>query len=349
MASADRETSALPEPGSDAPRGYVRRVLTGSRTLIRIVYRDPEHVAERLTLYAVDRIADEETQWAKAVRRNRPDTPRAEIAEELRLKSAQLARIDGAISGTPFFIALVPGYISYLWQEMRMTMRIAALYGRDLRTLTTAAEMLALRGVHPTVDGAAAALAWARESPVPERPTERRSLRHWVHSIYLVLVFGGFLSPSAAEPPKQSWLDRLRSVASLLVGVALWLMTWVLPVTFMILMAWGCETHARQLGRRALVFYDGEAASVNAAIALAARRRDRGHDKRTVLRGIALFLSLAVPIAFVAYVQHVKKTVGFNWLVALGALVAVSLVIAIGVITKRGSSGGPKPHPSPGR
>lgn len=51
-------------------------------------------------------------------------------------------------------------------------------------------------------------------------------------------------------------------------------MTWVLPATFMIVMAWGCETHARQLGRRTLVFYDGEAASVNAAIALAARRHD---------------------------------------------------------------------------
>jgi hypothetical protein len=349
MASADRETSDFPEPSADASTRSLRRVFTGSRALVRIVYRDPEHVAERLTLYAVDRIANDETHWADSVRRNRADTPRAEIAEELRIRSARLARIDGAISGTPFFIALVPGYLSYLWQEMRMTMRIAALYGRDLRTLRTAAEMLALRGVHPTVDSAEAALATVQGTPVPERPTERRSLRHWVHSVYLVLVFGGFLSPSAAEPPKQSWLDRLRSAASLLLGVAMWLMTWVLPVTFMILMAWGCETHARQLGRRALVFYDGEAASVNAAIALAARRRDRGHDKRAVLRGIALFLSLAIPIGFIAYVQHVKKTVGFNWLVALGAIVAVSVVMAIGVITSRESSDGPKPRPNSGR
>lgn len=338
MASADRETSDLPEPTADAPKGYVRRVFTGSRALLRIVYRDPEHVAERLTLYAVDRIADDQTKWANSMRSNRPDTPRAEIAEELRLKSAKLARIDGAISGTPFFIALVPGYISYLWQEMLMTMRIAALYGRDLRTPRTAAEMLALRGVHPTVESAEAALTGAQATPMPDRPTDRRSLRHWVHSVYLVLVFGGFLSPSAAKPPKQSWLDRLRTVASLLLAGAIWVMTWVLPVTFMVLMAWGCETHARQLGRRALVFYDGEAASVNAAIALAERRRDHGHDKRTVLRGIALFLSSAIPLAFIAYVNHVRKTVGFNWLGALGALVAISVVIAIGVITNRRDS-----------
>jgi hypothetical protein len=335
MESADPETPTSRETPAPASRGYVRRVLVGSRDLVRIIHRDPEHVAERITLYAVDRIADESTAWAQSVRRNRPDTPPAEIAEELRITSARIARIDGAISGTPFFIALVPGYVSYLWQEMRMTMRTAALYGRDLRSRGTAAEMLALRGVHPDAQSAEAALATVKQTPVPERPTERRSLRTWVHSVYLVLVFGGFLSASAAKPPKQGWLDRLRSVASLLVGVAIWVMTWVFPVTLMVLMAWGCETHARQLGRRALVFYDGEAAGINAAIALAERRRDHGHDKRSVLRAIAVFLSLAIPLAFIAYVDHERKTVGLNWLGALGALVAISVVIAIGVVANR--------------
>jgi hypothetical protein len=335
MASAEHQSSIFPEPSARASRGYVRRVFAGSRALVRLVHRDPEHVAERLTLFAVARIADESTRWAQSARGSRPDTPPAEIAEELRLKSARIARIDGAISGTPFFIALVPGYVSYLWQEMRMTMRTAALYGRDLRALRTAAEMLALRGLHPNVESAEAALVRVQETPMPERPTERRSLRTWVHSVYLVLVFGGFLSPSAAKPPRQGWLDRIRSVASLLLAAAVWVMTWVLPVTFMILMAWGCETHARQLGRRALVFYDGEAATINAAIALAGRRRDRGHDKRALVRGIALFLSLAIPLAFIAYVDHVRKTVGFNWLGALGALVAISVVIATAIVAGR--------------
>src|SRR5438270_8848430 len=108
MASADDERSISPEPSARASRGYVRRVFAASRALVRIVHRDPEHVAERLTLFAVDRIADESTRWAQSARRTRPDVPSAEIAEELRIRSAQIARIDGAISGTPFFIALVP-------------------------------------------------------------------------------------------------------------------------------------------------------------------------------------------------------------------------------------------------
>ena len=41
-------------------------------------------------------------------------------------------------------------------------------------------------------------------------------------------------------------------------GALVWAITWVLPLTFMILMAWSCESHARELGNRALSFYGGD-------------------------------------------------------------------------------------------
>lgn len=338
MAQVDETNSTPPEP-LQAPRSRSRigRVFSGSRELVRIVYRDPEHVSERLTLYVTDRRGDESREWAQSARAARPDTPVAVIAEELRTQSAQTARIDGAISGTPFFIALVPGYLLYLQQEMRMTLRTAALYGRDPRSLQTAAETLALRGVHPNVETAEAVLTTVMGKKMPDRPTARRSLRTWVHRVYLLLVFGGFMSASSAEPPKQGWLERVRAVFSLLLGVGIWVTTWVLPATFMILMAWGCETHARQLGRRALVFYDGEEETVDAAIAASDQRRDQGHEKRAIVRSGVLFLSVAIPIAFIAYADHAKKTTGVNWVGAPGALVALSLVIATAVISSRRS------------
>ncbi len=49
----------------------------------------------------------------------------------------------------------------------------------------------------------------------------------------------------------------------------------------------------------------------------------------------ALALSVAIPIGFVAYVDHVRNTVGVNWLGALGALVAVSLVAAMAILGAR--------------
>jgi hypothetical protein len=335
MASVDETDALASEPDEPISRGRLRRMFANTREATRLVYRDPEHVSERLTLYAIARLADPSQAWVESIRRTQGDRPPAEIVEELRLQTAQVARIDGAISGTPFLVALAPGYLTYLYQEMRMTLRTAVLYGRDPRERTTAAEMLALRGVHPSVEEAEAALVTVESRPAPDRPAHRRSLRIWVDSGYRLLVFGGFLSAAAAEPPKRRLLDRVRAVLSFLLAAGIWVMTWVLPFTFMVMMAWGCETHARQLGRRALVFYDGEAASVSAAIALAGRRRDRGHDKRAILRAVALFLSVAVPLAFVALVNHVRHTVGVNWLVAVGALVAVSLVIATAVISGR--------------
>jgi hypothetical protein len=100
-------------------------------------------------------------------------------------------------------------------------------------------------------------------------------------------------------------------------------------------MAWGCETHARQLGRRALLFYDGDADSAQAAIAAAKQRQDRGHGKREIVRATILVLSVAIPFGFVAYANHVRQNTGINWIGALGALVALSLVISASVLARR--------------
>lgn len=336
MTPGERARAPSQEPGNaERQPGRIRRVFSGSRELVRIAYRDPEHAAERLTLYSTSRHAELSRSWAREVREARPGDHRALIAEELRGQTAQVARIDGAISGTPFFIALVPGYLTYLSLEMRMTLRIAALYDRDPGSLETAAEMLALRRVYPDAESAKKGLIAISEKPMPDRPEHRRSLRTWVHSVYLLLVMGGFLTPSLEEPLRKGFKARVLSVLSMVAAGLIWAMTWVVPFTFMIVMAWGCESRTRQLGRRALVFYGGEEASTKAAIATADRRRDRGHDRRAILRGIGLFLSIAVPIGFVAFIGHLRNTGGPAWLIALGALVALSLVIATAVIANR--------------
>src|SRR5947199_2313341 len=95
------------ESASRARHGRIATALTGSRELARIAYRDPEHVAERLTLFAVQSLGDDSRAWAQSTHRTRPEATPAELAEELRIQSAHIARIDGAVAGTPFFIALV--------------------------------------------------------------------------------------------------------------------------------------------------------------------------------------------------------------------------------------------------
>jgi hypothetical protein len=317
---------------AEEPAGHVRRVWASTRELMRIAYRDPEHVPERLTLHAVRNLAEPSRAWAVAARRARPDASPAELADAVREQSIKLARLDGAVAGTPFFVALVPGYLSYLWQETRMVLRTAALFGIDPADRRTAAEMLVLRDVHPTVEAAAAALAAASAPPAPVK--RRRSLVLWMRSVRAVLVFGGFLDAPRGRRP-TGVRARVRAVAAAALGLAVWATTWVLPVTCMLAMAWACESHARRLGLRSLGLYGPAGSTSQDAVATARRRTEAARTRRQVLRAVALSLSVAVPVAFVAYVDHVRQHTGINWLGAIGALVALSLVVAGAVYGSR--------------
>jgi hypothetical protein len=327
------ESAIQIEPDGQSRRPRLRALVASSRHLVRLVYRDPEHLPERLVLKAVEHLGGPSREWARAEISRRPAAGLGQLADDLRARSAGIARVNGAVSGTPFLIAVVPGYLTYLWHELAMTLRTAALYGRDPRELRAGAEMLALRGLHPSVESAQIALDGVRKTPLPDKPASRRSWRVWVHSIRMMLVFGGFLSrPSDRPRPSHS---RLVAVAMTAAGLATWVVTWVLPVTLMVAMAWSCEHNTRELGRRAKAYYSGEADTARAAIRLGRLRTDRGHGLRDLLRALALLASVAVPIGFVAYADHVRNTTGINWLGALGALVAVSIVVATAVVARR--------------
>ena len=57
--SEEQAQVAPPAPREEqAPQGRIRRFFSRSREMWRVVYRDPEHVAERLTLYTAGRLGD---------------------------------------------------------------------------------------------------------------------------------------------------------------------------------------------------------------------------------------------------------------------------------------------------
>jgi hypothetical protein len=290
-------------------------------------------VSERLTLYGVQRLAQPALEWAEKTRAARPEAELAEIAHELRTQSAQIARVDGAVSGTPFFVALVPGYLNYLWQETRMTLRLAALYGRDPRELHTSAEVLKLRGVHRTVEDAEAALIAVRDGPPPSKPAARRSIRMWYESIKRLLVFGGFLAPPSDDAPTR--FVHVRAVFGFLVGAGLWIITWVFPLTFMVMMAWGCESHTRRLFRQTVEYYADDPEAAGARRPSLTVLQDVDYSARHLVSAFVLAITILVPIGFVAYAVHVRNTTGINWITALGALVAASFVIATVVLGNR--------------
>jgi len=91
----------------DGSTGRVRDTLSEWRHLALVAYRDREHVCERLALQITENLGDDSLAWEQRVREERTGVPRAVVAEDLRIESARVAAIDGAISGTAFLIALV--------------------------------------------------------------------------------------------------------------------------------------------------------------------------------------------------------------------------------------------------
>src|SRR3954469_23758252 len=98
------------------------------RGLIRQLRADPNHAPETFVLFAVDRLGDGALDFADRARRADPGLTPAELSARVHDRTVGLARIDGAVAGCPFLLALVPAYVAMLWEQARMALRIGALY-----------------------------------------------------------------------------------------------------------------------------------------------------------------------------------------------------------------------------
>ena len=145
--------------------------------------------------------------WAQQARDAAPNTSPSALADGQRRRTISTARIDGAVAGTPFFIALVPAYIAFLRQEVRFHLRVAALYGHDPADASVAADFLVLRGVNDDAEQALAELEVVRATPLPP-PGRRTPLKSWYKAIVSILILAGFLSPPRTRTPGRRRAGR---------------------------------------------------------------------------------------------------------------------------------------------
>ena len=331
---ADAEMEASGE--RSGPGARARNSLRVPGALVRLARRDPHHIPERLTIYSVDRQADRAREWARRAREAAPESSPAVIADGQRRRTISTARIDGAVAGTPFFIALVPAYIAFLRQEVRFHLRVAALYGHDPADPRVAADFLVLRGVHADADQALAELELVRATPLPAAGA-RTPLKSWYKAIVSILVLAGFLSPPEDDETTRptGWGRVMRAVRFVVAGL-IWVLTWILPLTFMIMMSWACESDARRFGQRVTTRYREEGDDIAVAMATADRKAG-GHRALSVARGALVVLSVAIPLAFIAgAVANGKGPLGVNVPDAVGALIALALVIGVSIAALRG-------------
>lgn len=324
---------------AEGPSSWWKRALESLRVpgvVMRLALYDPAHIPERLTLYSVDKHADRARSWAQKARTVEPDTPVAALADTERRRTVGTARIDGAIAGTPFLIALVPAYIAFLRQEIRFHLRVAALYGRDPVDPSVAADFLVLRGVHKDNAEALAELDVVRANPLPPH-RHRTPLKSWYQAVVSVLILAGFMQAPTDDRPAHltGWQKVLRAVRFVVVG-GIWVLTWVIPITFMIAMSWTCESDARRFGQRVLTRY-GDGGADNALAIARADRSAGGNKAITVVRSVLVVLSVALPLALIAStVMAGGGPLHLDIPRSVGALAALSLVIAVSIAAIRG-------------
>jgi hypothetical protein len=335
-ADANVHTEADEPESADGGSSRIRQRLRAPIALVRILRRDPHHVPERLTIFAVDRQAAGARAWAERVRAQSPDTARSLLAEDQQRRTIGTARVDGAIAGTPFFIALVPAYIAFLLQEVRLHLRVAALYGNDPADPRVAGDFLVLRGVRKTVDEAVAELEHVRATPLPAPPEHRTPIRRWYRAVVNVLVLAGFIGAPEESTEEPSFGTKVVDAIKFAAAGLIWVGTWVFPLTFMIVMSWACESDARRFGGRVLEHYRDESDTIAEAVARADRKTGRQRALH-VVRGTLVVLSVAVPLVFVAAaIANGKGPLGVNVPDAAAAVVALALVIGVSVAALRG-------------
>jgi hypothetical protein len=293
------------------------------RELMRLLRHHPRHLPERLVVFAASRLGEPTRVWAAQRLKDGVD-PREE-SNRLKHQTVVLSRLDGAVAGTPFFVAIVPAYVAFLWAQMRLALRIAALHGRDPTDPRLPAELLALRGVYPSVEEAEVALANI-DTEAPESGRRDRVVA-WAFLVRRILILAAF--NSASNPDEHT--GRLRLAASVVVGVAIWAVTWAFPLTFMILMSWSCESSSRQLGSVALEYFSGrgdETRMTRKGLQRLRIRPDPGHNLRRIVRWVLLAVSVGLPIVLLATsVTHKGQHV--EWLRVAAPLVGLSLVLIV--------------------
>jgi len=310
---------------------------------LRIALRDPEHVPERLLLRVTERVAVPCSKWAQRVRSDSGGISDAATREYWR--TVHMARMNGAVAGTPFFIALVPAYLVFLEQEYRLFLKLAALAGRDPADLTVAADFLVMRGVHKTQAESLEALQLVKDTPA-EAPTDRRPVKYWYQSVMTILVYAGFLSAPDPDGKKDSgFVARLKMLLGFAVAGVIWMLTWVFPLSFMVLMSWNCERDARNLGQASLEHWGLDATDKLTRAEKKQRRREMSWRERAfnLARGLLFVATLAVPFYLIGgAIVGGRWSLSWNVPAAAGALAAVALVIG-GVVSVTWERSGGKP------
>lgn len=257
----------------------------GPSTFLGAVRRDPGHASELAVLYTLPQFVAHVGAWRDGVVAQAGATPEQRARRMVR-RAVSVARTDGAVSGSSFYLGMPAAVISIFCHQAVLVLQIAALYGRDPADPARAAELLVLKGRATSVEAAAAALREARApSARGARPPLRRVLTQSLRQL------PGMLGLKLRSLHGQHPIDAV-------VTVGQWA-SYLLPVVGIPSCAISSARATRKLGADAIAFYAKEPAGAGADLGFTFPPPPSGRRRR---RLVAAVVSTAVALLILVVV-----------------------------------------------
>lgn len=296
---------------------------TGFWTELR---RDPKHVSEIAVRHAQPLLAPHVTHWWSRQRRARPSEDPERTAKRVLRRSTQVARRGGLVTGSSFYVGMLPAVVMIYCEQVVLVLRIAAAFGREPADPVRAAEFLYLQGRYPSVEDAASALAAAGQ------PSDSRDRSHGLAgAVQIVRQAPSMISLRLSRFRERALLDKV-------IG-AVEIASYFVPVVSMPIWAYANARASRRLGRAAIEFYNQPSTEPRHLPDLVMPPRPAPRTRK-VLIGTVVPLALAMGVLF-SLLPFGRAQQGLRWIgLALGEAV-VALTFARLVRLTRVPKSGP--------
>jgi hypothetical protein len=273
----------------------------------RALRLDPRHAAEVSVLYALPQLMPHVEYWLRTNVARHPTEPPDKMARRVLRRSTSVARRGGLITGTSFYVGMLPAMAMIYFEQLTAVLRIAAVFGRDPTEPDRAAEILVIQGRYSTVAEASVALQVAG-LPATQRPiaTDARTMGDVVRQL------PSMIGLHARKVRAASPID--------LIVAAVEVASFVVPVVSIPIWTIASARAMRRLGRAAMAFYAHEPVDEReAAPAVRLPPRPTPRTRRLVIGTIvplALALGVVITLLPINRWQH-----GLLWLgLVLGEL-----------------------------
>jgi hypothetical protein len=238
---------------------------------------DPRHAAEVSVLYALPQVMPHVEHWRRT-RAVHATGPPDKMALRVLRRSTSVARRGGLITGTSFYVGMLPAMAMIYFEQVTAVLRIAAVYGREPTDPIRAAEILVIQGRYQTVAEASAALqAAGRRAP-------RRAVATGARTI----------GDALRQLPSMIGLHvrKVRGASPIdLVVAAVEVASFVVPVVSIPIWTIASARAMRRLGRSAIAFYAQERVNEDGAAPVVVL------PPRPTLRTRRLVIGTVVPLA----------------------------------------------------